>query len=127
MSAGIAGCCLLTQEVLNRLNHLGLLVTLEVDKVIKRYNIRGVTSLAPTMDEASMSPSKAPAKMFITGARSLMNVRFSGPNMELLQEFFGISCCTMMFIWCRGCFTALSIDVSQHDVDQFVQAVERLC
>jgi glutamate-1-semialdehyde 2,1-aminomutase len=127
MSAGIAGCTLLTQDVLSKLNQLGALMTLEVDKVIRKYNIKGVTPIAPIMDEASIPASEAPPRMFITGAGSLMNIHFTGPEKELLHSLFWHHMLQHNIYLAQRGFIALNIEITLDDVQEFVKVVEAFC
>ncbi len=127
MSAGIAGCGLLTQEVLSKLNQLGALMTLEVDKVIRKYNIRGVIPIAPIIDESSIPPLEAPPKMFVTGAGSLMNIHFTGPEKDLLQALFWHHMLQNGIYLAQRGFIALNLEITPQDVNQFVKAVDNFC
>lgn len=127
MSAGIAGCTLLSQEVLNNLNYLRAIMTLEIDQVIRNHKIRGVTSIAPIMDEAYIPPSGVPPKTFITGTGSLMNVHFSSPEKELLQRLFWYHMLQNGIYLAQQGFNTLSIEVQPFNVDLFARAVESFC
>jgi glutamate-1-semialdehyde 2,1-aminomutase len=127
MSAGIAGCGLLSYEALENLNSLGARMTSEVEGIFAKYNIRGVTPIAPILDETSLAKSEAPPKMFITGAGSLMNIHFSGPDKELFQGLFWHHMLQQDIYMAQRGFIALSIEIGPDDVGQFVKAVESFC
>jgi glutamate-1-semialdehyde 2,1-aminomutase len=127
MSAGIAGCGLLTQELLGKLNHEGTLMILGIDKVLERHDVKGVKPATPIVDEDSLLPSAAPPKMFITGAGSLMNIHFSGPEKEVLQGLFWHHMLHHGIYLAQRGFIALSIEIRRADVETFVNAIETFC
>jgi glutamate-1-semialdehyde 2,1-aminomutase len=127
MSAGIAGCGLLTKEVLGKVNQLGALMTLEIDKVLRRLNVRGVTPITPILDEAILPLAERPPRMFITGAGSLMTIHFSGPEKEMLQGLFWHHMLQSGIYLAQRGFIALSIEITPPDVQKFVDAVEAFC
>lgn len=126
MSAGIAGCDLLTKERLGELNRNGALMTQEIDNLLKRYQVKGVKPIAPVEDEA-MVIAEAPPKIFITGAGSLMNIHFSGPEKDLLQALFWHHMLQNGIYLAERGFIALSIELQPAEIDLFVRAVESFC
>jgi glutamate-1-semialdehyde 2,1-aminomutase len=65
--------------------------------------------------------------MFITGVGSLMTIHFAGPNKAMLQGLFYHHLLQKgIYIAQRG-FIALSIEIHDHHVDQFVQALKEFC
>ncbi len=127
MSAGIAGCNLLSHDVLDDLNQLGRLMKHKIDKIFTINDISGTTPSGPIIDEASIPSSMAPPKMFITGAGSLMSIHFTGPEKQLLQGLFWQHMLQHGIYLAQRGFIALSIGINSHDVDQFVKAVEDFC
>jgi glutamate-1-semialdehyde 2,1-aminomutase len=127
MSAGIAGCGLLSNETLSNLNVLGARMKNEVEEVFTQCNIRGVTPIAPILDETSLPTSEAPPKMLITGAGSLMNIHFSGPDKELFQGLFWHHMLQHDIYMAPRGFIALSIEIGPDDIGRFVTAVESFC
>lgn len=100
---------------------------LEIDKVLKRYNIRGMTPTAPFIDETSLPLSEMPPKMFITGAGSLMNVHFSGAEKSFLEELFWNHMLQNGIYLAQRGFVALNIEISASNVEEFVEAINSFC
>lgn len=127
LSAGIAGCGLLSQEVLEKLNHLGMLMGIGINRVLEQHNVKGSIPIAPVLDEASLLPSESPPKMFITGAGSLMNVHFSGPGKGLLEELFWHHMLQNGIYLAQRGFIALSIEITFSNIEEFDSAVDSFC
>jgi glutamate-1-semialdehyde 2,1-aminomutase len=106
MAAGIAGCAILDEATVERLNSLG-------------ETLR--SRLTSTIEKHLPNP---PYKMFVTGMGSLLNVKFAGTDSNHLQSIFyhwmldhGI------YLAARG-YMALNIELKEEHIDQFVKAVE---
>ena len=127
MNAGIAGCELLTQEVLKRLNDTGSAMAREIDRTLSSCGFEIVKPLAPIIDETSISRSQVIPVMYITGAGSLMNIHFSGPNKTQLQTLFWHHMLRHGIYLAQRGFVALSIEITSSDVERFVDAVRIFC
>ena len=127
MSAGIAGCGLLTQDLLGKLNHEGALMTLKIDTVIKKHTLKGMKPATPIVNEDVLLKSGAPPKMFITGAGSLMNIHFFGPEKQLLQGLFWHHMLQHGIYLAQRGFISLSIVIGPSEINSFVNAVESFC
>ncbi len=65
--------------------------------------------------------------MFITGVGSLLAVHFAGPHKAALQGlFYHHMLRNGIYLAQRG-FIALSIEINDHHVDQFVEALGEFC
>jgi glutamate-1-semialdehyde 2,1-aminomutase len=112
MAAGLAGCAILDESSIEKLNFLGESLRGGITKVIRRH----LTS--------SGINSGTPHKMYATGIGSLLNVKFAGSDKDVLQAIFyhhmlehGI------YVATRG-FVALNIELGEDHVDNFVKVVE---
>lgn len=128
MSAGIAGCNLLTREKLDALNGLGDSLRQQVEAVLSRRGIQGTVPVSPLADDMqSAQHPQRPPKMFIKGVGSLNAVHFAGPDKDVLQNlFFHHMLQNEMYMAQRG-FIALNIMLTEEHVAQFVQATEAFC
>jgi glutamate-1-semialdehyde 2,1-aminomutase len=148
MSAGIAGCTLLTEARIDELNSRGEGMRKAVEAQLAAFGIQGAIPDAPLPDSLSVASSltqngdgdvetssarslearySMPPNMFITGVGSLMTIHFAGPNKALLQGLFYHHLLQKgIYIAQRG-FIALSIEIHDHHVDQFVQALKEFC
>ncbi|KAK5098313.1 hypothetical protein LTS08_006446 [Lithohypha guttulata] len=130
MQAGIAGASILTPERLHALNSLGDLMRLEVEKLLAHHlpSGFGIVPSAPLTDSSPHDPTKAhprrPPKMFIKGVGSLMCVHFAGPNRESLQGLFWHHMLEHGIYMAQRGFIALSIEITDAHVSQFVAGVE---
>jgi glutamate-1-semialdehyde 2,1-aminomutase len=112
MAAGLAGCAILDEPTINKLNSLGDSLRMRITEVIGRHLAK------------SDSTKDSPLKMCVTGLGSLLNIKFAGPDKDVLQAMFyhhmlehGIYLAT------RG-FMALNIELREGHIDIFVKAVE---
>ncbi|KAI9760756.1 MAG: hypothetical protein M4579_001494 [Chaenotheca gracillima] len=129
MAAGIAGCNLLNEGELTKLNALGESLKKEVDALLTRYGLAskqatdGISS-ATQQNGATVAEEKQPT-MYINGVGSMLCVHFTGPRAQTLQAlFYHHMLKENIYIAARG-FMALNIELKQHHVDEFVAAVEK--
>lgn len=129
MSAGVAGCGLLTAEKLNALNALGDRMRRDIESVLSKRGIEGQVPCSPVTDEEMhlASHPQRPPKMFIKGVGSLMAIAFGGPDRELLQGLFYHHMLEQGIYMAQRGFIALNIMLTEDHVAQFVQAVEAFC
>ncbi|KIV80047.1 hypothetical protein PV11_07577 [Exophiala sideris] len=124
MSAGIAGCSLLTPEKLQALNTLGDSLRRQIEDALSKRAVEGTLPITPVTDE-TQSPGLP--KMFIKGVGSLNALHFAGPDKDLLQGlYFHHMLENGIYMAQRG-FTALNIMLTEEHVAQFVQATEAFC
>ena len=127
MSAGIAGCHLLTAEKLDELNELGATMRTKIEAALSKRGIlqQGALPSAPVTNEMHSADHPArPPKMFIKGVGSLMAIQFAGPDREVLQgNFYHHMLQQSIYMAQRG-FIALNIMVKQDHVDLVVKALE---
>ena len=131
MAAGCAGCRLLDEETIDKLNETGNSLKGIVNDRLRVHGLyypensglerQLVTNGAPGSIKDSDAQSQ---KMWISGIGSILVVHFAGLEMDQLQElFFHHMLQKDIYIAQRG-FMALSIEITQQDVQKFVQAVE---
>lgn len=131
MNAGIAGCSLLDEERLKRLNALGTRMKNMVCEVLHQHKIcehDAVLPEKPLLDEEHLVQSPhSPPKMFIKGVGSLMTIHFAGPERLMLQAlFFHHMLEHGIYVAQRG-FIALNIEIGQDHVQKFSAAVDAFC
>jgi len=74
--------------------------------------------------QAGSGDVNRPPKMYIKGVGSLMCIHFAGPEKELLQGLFWHHMLEKGVYMAQRGFVALSIEITEEHVDQFVGAVE---
>ena len=135
MSAGIAGCALLSEEVLGVLNGRGTKLQERLGDVLKKHRILGMAEKGdvampdrPLTDALHEEESaRQYPKMFVTGMGSLMTVHFIGPERTLLQPlFFHWMLNQGVYLAQRG-FMALNIELKDEHMDKYVEAVDAFC
>lgn len=128
MSAGIAGCTLLDENLLDQLNARGEALQKEINNVFRGATITGEIPTAPVKDEMhSATHPQRPPKMFVSGQGSLMTIHFAGPDRDLLQALFYLHMMERgIWLAARG-FVALNIEIQTTHVDMFIQALTDFC
>lgn len=128
MSAGIAGCTLLDETLLDELNSRGEMMHKEINGVFNHANITGEIPRAPMSDDMhTATHSRRPPKMFVTGWGSLMTIHFAGPDRDLLQGLFYMHMLDRgIWLAARG-FVALSIEIQGTHIRQFIVALTEFC
>lgn len=143
MAAGVAGCEVLDEEVMDSLNALGERMKGLVESVLREHGVVGENNAQkPTLEtinghtnphitnETSTPPPPThsphtPPRMSITGIGSLLGIHFSGPNKDTLQPlFFHHMLEENIYLAPRG-FIALSIEIKLNHVEHFVAALDR--
>jgi len=128
MSAGVAGCNLLTADKINTLNSLGDVLRSKVEDVFAARGLSTDTESLPTrpVTDGMHSPShpQRPPKMFTRGVGSLIVIHFAGPDRDVLQGlFYHHMLQNGIFMAQRG-FIALNILITEEHINAFVQAVD---
>ena len=130
MSAGIAGCGLLSAEILTTLNDLGESMRHEINSLLSERGVLrdGTIPSSPVTDDMhSANHPSHPPKMFITGTGSLMAIQFAGPDRDLLQGlFYHHMLQSGIYMAARG-FIALNIKLTEEHVRSFIKAVAVFC
>ncbi|KAK5046176.1 hypothetical protein LTR84_008633 [Exophiala bonariae] len=131
MTAGVAGCNLLTEEKVSALNSLGDTLRSQIDDVLvsREINRTGDHVLPlptrPVADDMhSVSNPQHPPKMFIRGVGSLNAIHFAGPDREVLQGLFYHHMLENGFWTAQRGFIALNIEITPEHVGAFVKAVD---
>jgi glutamate-1-semialdehyde 2,1-aminomutase len=127
MSAGLAGCSLLTADTINALNSRGDAMRQRIEHLLSERNILAAATVpaTPVLDEQhSAAHPRRPPKMFIKGVGSLMAVHFAGPDRELLQGLFYHHMLQHKIYMAQRGFVALNIMLTEADVASFVAATE---
>jgi glutamate-1-semialdehyde 2,1-aminomutase len=123
MTAGIAGCSLLTREKVDALNALGDKMRKQIEDVLAQSGITQdykVPTSPPTEEMHDRDHPKCPPKMFITGVGSLMCIQFAGPDRDALTGlFFHHMLQKGIYLAQRG-FIALNIMLTEEHVKLFV-------
>ena len=130
MSAGIAGCGLLTREKLAELNALGDTMRKDIEAVLGRRGIlKGNTMPSSPMTDAmhSIDHPQRPPKMYVKGVGSLMAVQFAGPDKDPLQGLFYHHMLQQGIYMAQRGFIALNIMLTEEHISSFVKAVEEFC
>lgn len=128
MSAGIAGCTLLDENMLDELNSKGEALHKEINGVLRFSNITGELPNAPLSDDMhSATHPHRPPKMFVSGRGSLMTIHFAGPDRDMLQALFYMHMIERgIWMAARG-FIALSIELRTTQTQQFILALTEFC
>lgn len=133
MHAGIAGCGLLTEARLEELNLLGDSMRAMIEAVLNKYEIsspvQGTVPDTPIVDDSvhEIEHPARPPKMFIKGVGSMMCIHFAGPERQQLQRLFYLHMLEQGIYLAQRGFIALSIEIQQSHVDQFLRAVDLFC
>lgn len=89
MRAGVAGCSLLSQEALDKLNRKGQLLKHKTHKMFTINDISRNNILGPNHRRSFWTIICSASEMLLTGVGSLMNIHFTGPaKLLLLQGLF---------------------------------------
>lgn len=129
MTAGIAGCNLLTADKINDLNHLGNVLRSKVEDIFTTRDLSsGTGTTLPTRpitdDMHSPSHPQRPPKIFIRGVGSLNAIHFAGPDRDVLQGLFYHHMLENGIFMAQRGFSALNILITDKHVNAFVQAVD---
>lgn len=131
MHAGVAGARLLTSERLAALNQLGNEMKGKVEAVLEKHGIMqlGTVPMTPVVDEMLHESSYPlrPPKLFIKGVGSIMCIHFAGPDRDLLQGLFYHHMLEQGIFMAQRGFIALSLEITEEHVEQFVMAVDSFC
>jgi glutamate-1-semialdehyde 2,1-aminomutase len=129
MTAGVAGCNLLTREKVDALNGLGDSMRRQIEAALSKRAIQGTLPSSPVLDDGvhSRDHPQRPPKMFIKGVGSLMAIHFAGPEKDLLQGLFYHHMLDRGIYMAQRGFIALNIMLTEGHVAQFVQALEAFC
>lgn len=112
MAAGVAGCEILTRDVVTRMNDLGDKLRTSISEMIQRV-------FSVDKKRGCVAP-----KVFTTGVGSLLNVTFTGPNKDTMQAlFYHHMLENGIFIATRG-YAALSIENTEAQAKRYVEVVE---
>lgn len=112
MAAGVAGCTILTQERLSKLNALGDTLMEDIRNIIQERVV------------APSSPTTKP-NMFVVGRGSLFAIRFKGSKSGPLGElFYHYLLSKGIFIASRG-FLALTIEHTEEHCARLLGVVEQ--
>jgi glutamate-1-semialdehyde 2,1-aminomutase len=76
---------------------------------------------------SSAAYSLKPPNMFIKGVGSLMAIHFAGPQKLILPGLFYHHMLRQGIYLAQRGFIALSIEINDHHVDKFVEALNEFC
>lgn len=131
MTAGIAGCRLLTESRLAELNQLGDSMRVSAEAILHSYQLSPKHQGATLPDSPIIDPSfherehpVRPPKIYIKGVGSMMCIHFAGPEREQLQSLFYLSMLQQGIYLAQRGFMALSIEIRQCHVDLFLRAFD---
>lgn len=128
MTAGVAGCGLLTAERLDALNSLGDSMRQRIEAALSKRGIHGAVPSSPVTDDMqSAQHARHPPKMFVAGVGSLMNIQFAGPDREVLLGLFYHHMLSHGIYMAQRGFIALNIMLTDQDVAACLQAIEAFC
>ena len=115
MAAGIAGCGILTDKKLDALNEMGNSMRRKFTEQLVKYGYG-----EPPQNEADPEEHC----MWVSGVGSIMAIHFSGAYQEaMLELFFHQMLEQGIYLASRG-FITLSIEITESDVENFLQATE---
>ena len=132
MRAGLAGCALLTKEVINALNERGEDMKRRIETVLHESGVSAVggsgvvVPTSPILDDRMHEAAHPhrPPKMFVKGVGSLMVIHFAGPDRDVLQGlYYHWMLQRGVYLAQRG-FIALNILITDDHVATFVQALK---
>lgn len=124
MAAGIIGCGLMTEGVVERLNALGNELRLQVETLLTSHSV-APSELFEATNRGRKFEGKTPV-MWVQGVGSMKAFYFSGDasTSKLLKGlFFQHLLQNNIYIASRG-FVSLSIEIREEHVAKFVSAVE---
>lgn len=128
MTAGVAGCNLLTPQAIDALNDKGNGMHVRIAAVLSSRAIEGTIPSTPVTDDMhSPSHPRRPPKMFVKGVGSILAIHFAGPDKELLQGLFYHHMLEQEIFMAQRGFIALNIMLKDEHVSLFVRAVELFC
>ena len=131
MSAGIAGCELLSEEKIDALNARGEKLRQRLEALLESKGIMTDThALPPTPISDAQNDNPGPRSfpvMFVKGVGSLMCIHFTGPDRGLLQPlYFHHMLEHGIYLAQRG-FIALSIELKEEHIDKFLESTQSFC
>lgn len=131
MAAGCAGCELLDEATIDRLNAMGERFRRSVLLVLSKHGFGNAaathsTSSTPANRDQRSFPSveTRPVSIWICGIGSILVIHFGGNGKDLVQTlFFHHMLKQQIYLAPRG-FMALSIEITDQDCEEFVLALE---
>ncbi|MCJ1399225.1 hypothetical protein MMC11_002427 [Xylographa trunciseda] len=115
MAAGCAGCELLDEERINKLNTTGEFFKKSIEEVLRHHGL-----CEPTKETSRGQPS---AKMWVSGIGSILVIQFDGPDKDLLLELFYHHMLQERIYLAQRGFMALSIEITNKDIERFIIAM----
>lgn len=124
MGAGIVGCGIMTEDVIERLNALGNELRLQVERLLVNHLVASREFFEAT-NRGQKFEGKTPV-MWVQGVGSMIAFHFSG-DASTSKLFKGLLFYHLLqndiYIAFRG-FISLSIEIRQEHVSKFISAVE---
>ncbi|MCJ1379670.1 hypothetical protein MMC17_002772 [Xylographa soralifera] len=131
MAAGCAGCELLDEDRINKLNALGEHLKTSIEAVLQCRGLyeptRVNSSVHTVMNGTQQSSSDTilrPPKMWVSGIGSILVIHFDGPGKDLWSELFYHHMLQERIYLAQRGFMALSIEITKKDTERFVIATD---
>ncbi|MCJ1433076.1 hypothetical protein MMC27_002435 [Xylographa pallens] len=125
MAAGCAGCELLDEERINKLNVLGEYFKELIEAVLEHHGLCEITRGTSSADSSENAGTIArPPKMWISGIGSILVIHFGASGKDLLLELFYHHMLQERIYLAQRGFMALSIEITKKDTQCFVIAMD---
>ncbi|MCJ1280830.1 hypothetical protein MMC26_000147 [Xylographa opegraphella] len=131
MAAGCAGCGLLDEERINKLNAIGEYFRESIEAVLQRHGLGELTRVTSRIDtcengteQSSSNTTAMTPKMWVSGIGSILVIHFNGPGKDLLLELYYHHMLQERIYLAQRGFIALSIEITKGDTERFVTATE---
>ncbi|MCJ1288580.1 hypothetical protein MMC34_000108 [Xylographa carneopallida] len=131
MAAGCAGCELLDEDRINKLNEIGDYFTNSIKTILQHHGLCGsageIFSVYNSENGTIQPPSVTtaqPPKMWVSGIGSILVMHFSKPGKDLLLELFYHHMLQKRIYLAQRGFMALSIEITKKDTERFVKAMD---
>ena len=131
MAAGCAGCELLDEKRINKLNVIGDYFKESIETVLQYRGLceptRGTSSIDASGNGTQQSSSDTmsrPPKMWVSGIGSILVIHFDGSGKDLLSELFYHHMLQERIYLAQRGFMALSIEITKKDIERFVFATD---
>ncbi|MCJ1472183.1 hypothetical protein MMC13_000830 [Lambiella insularis] len=132
MAAGCAGCRILDENKIDRLNDMGERFRHSVEVVLFKHGLGEATTKHSSSSDyanggqvSSSDVKTARMEMWISGIGSILVIHFGGTGKDLFQVLFFHHMLQESIYLAQRVFMALSIEITIQDIEHFVLALER--
>ncbi|MCJ1420003.1 hypothetical protein MMC32_006359 [Xylographa parallela] len=125
MAAGCAGCELLDEEKINKLNVLGEYFKKSIEALLQHHGLYEPWKETSCVDiHENDSTIAGASKMWVSGIGSILVMHFGGSGRDLLLELFYHHMLQERIYLAQRGFMALSIEITEKDIERFVIAMD---